>query len=313
MRRTRGNGGRDDVPGQLRIDWTAASDPSARKSDSPLPARDAPRPALTLPWDFKTAFPRPTDEAIDAGRILDEDTTPAAIRSIHAEHAREALATLHTLDTVLDARRRGVDPATGAPPRTVATRERLAKRLQTEPERLEHAFTVLMDVYEEAFGFEARDAFAKAIRAWHAGIEVVAESSIDTAITTPEPQTSQPDLLPKTFRRDEQSRRIPARLPVPKPLPVAIAARRFGQEVSGKPVRPGPHEVREITEQHADKLIELLDQIATAPNNGKTVLLETFQNGLASYAEDFGQPATDQLEAYVRRQASLDCASRRGR
>lgn len=313
MRRLRGSGGRDDVPGQLRIDWIAVSEPPTAYADSLLPAGDAPRPALTLPWDFKTTFPIPTEEAVDAGRILDEDTTPAAIRAIHEEHAREALATLNALDAVVDARRRGVDPATGAPPRTPAARERLAKRLHTEPERLEHAFTVLMDVYEEAFGYEARNAFAKAIRAWHAGIDVVAESSAGTAATPTKARPSQPDLLPQTFRRHDRSRRIPARLPVPKPLAVAIAAGRFGHEESGKPIRPGLHEVREITEQHADKLIELLDQIAAAPNSNKPALLESFQNGLAAYAEDFGQPATDQLEAYVRRQALLDCGSRRGR
>jgi hypothetical protein len=59
--------------------------------------------------------------------------------------------------------------------------------------------------------------------------------------------------------------------------------------------------------------MELLDQIAGARSNGKGDLLESFQNALTAYAEDFGQPATDQLEAYVRRQASLDCGSRRGR
>jgi hypothetical protein len=170
-----------------------------------------------------------------------------------------------------------------------------------------------MDVYEEAFGFEARDAFAKAIRAWHAGIEVVAESTARAVANVIEPPASEPESLPLALPRHDRPRRIPARLPVPRPLVAAIAAGRFGQEENGKPVRPGPHEVREITEQQAEKLIELLDQIAGAASNGNGALLESFQNALAAYAEDFGRPATDQLEAYVRKQASLDCGSRRGR
>ena len=75
-------------------------------------------------------------------------------------------------------------------------------------------------------------------------------------------------------------------------VPSAVAAGHFGQEEDGRAVRPGPHEVRAITEQHAEKLIDLLSNRDEA----------NFQNGLAKYAEDFGQRAADQLEAYARRQ-----------
>jgi hypothetical protein len=113
------------------------------------------------------------------------------------------------------------------------------------------------------------------------------------------------------------SRRIPARLPVPAPLPSAIAAGRFGQEENGKPVRPGAHEVREITRRQAEKLIDLLDSIGQASGScvpGEAIRLQdVFDSALAAYAEDFGQDATDQLEAYVRRQAGLDPTNRHER
>jgi hypothetical protein len=180
--------------------------------------------------------------------------------------------------------------------------------MESEPVRLERAFTVLMDVYEEVFGPEARDAFAKAIRARHAGIEVVAEESRPSESSKPS-QLFAASLSPATRR----TARIPARLPVPKPLPEAVAAGRFGQEENGKPVRPGPQEVRAITEQHAEKLIELLDALRSAPQSGRQSLIESFQADLIAYAEDFGAEAAQRLEAYVRRQAGLDPADRHQR
>lgn len=302
----RGSGG--DDASQLLIDWTQRTSATVNPSPSPPPAAAADTPVLRLRWDFKATFPHPTEEAIDAGRILDEDTTPDALRSIHQEHAREALATLRSLDAVLDARRRGVDPATGKPPRTPASRERLSQRLASEPERLAHAFTVLMDVYEEVFGAEARDAFAKAMRAWHAGIEVVAEVQRQS-----KPSERSALFAPEVMPRTKRPRSTPARLPVPRPLPEAVAAKRFGQEEDGKPVRPGPNEVRAITEQHAEKLIEMLDALRSAAAVQKPSLLESFQTGIQSYAEDFGPVAAERLESYVRRQASLDASDRRQR
>jgi hypothetical protein len=72
------------------------------------------------------------------------------------------------------------------------------------------------------------------------------------------------------------------------------------------------YEVCEITE-HDETLIACLDSTTCAPANSKNALLESFQSGIAAYADDFGQPAADQLEAYVKRQASLDMGSRRDR
>lgn len=301
----KGSGG--DDASQLLIDWTQRTSATVNPPPSPPLAAATDKPVLTLRWDFTATFPYPTEEAIDAGRILDEDLTPAALRSIHQEHAREALATLRSLDAVLDARRRGVDPATGNVPRTPATRERLAKRFATEPERLEHAFTVLMDVYEEVFGPEARDAFAKAVRGWHAGVDVVAEVQHPS-----KPSVRSALFATEVMPRTRPPRSIPARLPVPKPLPEAVAAKRFGEE-DGKPVRPGPNEVRAITEQHAEKLIEMLDAMRSAAAAQKPSLLASFQIGILSYAEDFGPVAAQRLESYVRRQSSLDASDRRQR
>ena len=113
---------------------------------------------------------------------------------------------------------------------------------------------------------EAGDAFGKAIRAWHNGIEV------------------------KTIKSRPTPSRISSRLPAPRPLPSAISAGNFGHDEHGNPIRPGPDEIRAITEHHAEKLIELLYV-------GKDI-----QPALAKYAEDFGERPAKQLEAYIRRQ-----------
>ena len=446
-------GGRGDVPGQLQIDWTA---PAGATDKTPAAALPASRPAgpspapliQRLPWDFKETFPQPTPEALEAGIVSDEDAEPENVRAIHDEHARELLAVLHDLDAVLDARRRGVDPATGRVPTTPAARERLQKLFANEPQRLERWWRTQMDTYESAFGAEAADAFDKAIRARHAGIAVEIEERPSLPAARPTAAAAQPaggtpstaavdapsikrqkrrshsrlpiaDPLPAAvaagrFGRDEhgpitpgltqvrtltenladtliellgglseveswlnspqcsdqarlyhekdrlmtqirgnlarygevfgteaagqleayvqrEARRIsptdarenllpgvpanarthgPKRtvaiLPVPKPLSEAVAAGRFGQDEQGRPIRPCPAEVRAITEQHAEKLIDLLDAIASAPSNGKDALLESFQNGIAAYAEDFGKHAAQQLEAYVRREVGRD-------
>ena len=308
---------RADDAGQLLIDWNPASSgvhaqtvasPSTLEpeqtsaSSSPAPAA-APPLVQRLPWDFEATFPEPTPQAIEAGLIEDEEID--TVRWIHLEHAKEALAVLHELDAVLDARLRGVDPATGKPPRTANTRERLRKFFQTEPTRLEQWYQTLMDTYEEAFGNEARQAFDKALRARHAGIPVVAEPARTPAeVPAPEPPKSRAraDNGRPTVR---ESRRIVARLPVPKPLPSAVTAGHFGQDERGRPIRPGTMEIRAITERHAEKLIDLLDSIASAPASAKDNLSSSFTAGIAAYAESFGQHAADQLDAYVRRQVQI--------
>jgi hypothetical protein len=74
------------------------------------------------------------------------------------------------------------------------------------------------------------------------------------------------------------------------------------------PIRPGPDEVRAITEEHAEKLIELLRAIPERIDSGndKHPLNNQLKSAIAAYAEDFGPQAARQLEAYARRQASLD-------
>ena len=301
--RSRGTGGKD--PNQLHIDWTASNAGPQSPTVPPQVSASIPPKAPTgiaddslpfdqhLPWDFKTTFPQPSPEAIEAGIVTDEDAEPENIRTIHEEHARELFAALHALDVMLDARRRGVDPATGTPPATTAGNERLRKLFDTEPARLERWWQTLLDTYETAFGAEAANAFGKAIRARHAGIEVIGQSTATAPVNTSAAVEATPDrLFAERVTRQDERRRIIARLPVPRPLPSAVAAGRFGQEDDGRPVRPGPNEVRAITEQHAEKLIDILGSRDDA----------NFRHGLARYAEDFGQEAADQLEAYARRQ-----------
>jgi hypothetical protein len=310
MRHTRKPGGRGDDAGQLQIEWFAPPIGGVGVGTSPLPA---PVPPLVqrLPWDFVTTFPQPTPEAIDAGIVSDEDNTPDNIRAIHEEHAREALTVLRDLDVVMDARRRGVDPRNNKAPLQQPAKERLRKFFETEPGRLERWFQNLIGVYQDAFGPDAADAFAKALRARHAGIVVASEPS-HAGVSEPAASPKSPPAL-FVDRESVRRKRISTKLPVPRPLPCAVAARHFGQHESGAPVRPVPYEVREITQQHADKLVELLDAIASAPATGKDAMQVQFAAGIAAYGEDFGQQAADQLEAYVRRQAGLDSGSRRGR
>ena len=136
-------------------------------------------PIQRLPWDFTTTFPKPTDAAIDAGVLDETDCEPENLKSLHESHAQQCLAMLAALDAVLDARRKGIDPATGKAPRTPAARARLQKYLGEAPGRLEHAFEVLIETYSNAFGEMAADAFKKAVQAWHTGISVEAERPLN--------------------------------------------------------------------------------------------------------------------------------------
>jgi len=305
-------------PNQFQFDWgeSKAEKPSAKsspavttspESSAAAPPTVAAAPLIQyLPWDFENSFPEPLPEAIKEG-VLEEDD-PDTVRWIHQEHAREGLAVLHELDIVMDARIRGVDPQTNKMPSRPQAKERLAKFFKTEPTRLENWFRSLMGPYEDAFGADAANAFEKAIRAWHAGIPVAAESSRPPVQIKSTRSNIAPPQLP-TARNP--SRSAVARLPGPKPLASAIAAGHFGKDDDGRPVRPGSHEVRAITERHAEKLIELLDSMASARGNAKDEFSASFTAGIAAYAEDFGPRAARQLEAYVCRQAGLD--STRGR
>jgi hypothetical protein len=266
---------------------------------------------LRLKWDFRDSFPEPTEQAIEAGLIQAEDCNPESIRCIHEEHAREMLAVLQELAVVRDAKMRRADPKTNKSPKGKEAKERLETFFETEPDRLERWYDNLLGVYADTFGQEAAEAFGKAVRAWHAGVEVVSESASADTTTTPAAteEASSAPVKAKPQRRPH-AERISTRLPVPRPLPSAIAAGHFGQEENGRPVRPGANEVRVITQRHADKLIELLDTLASAPLNAREDTKAKFAAGITLYAEDFGESAARQLEAYARRQAGMDVASR---
>jgi hypothetical protein len=105
------------------------------------------------------------------------------------------------------------------------------------------------------------------------------------------------------------TRRVTARLPVPRPLPEAVAAGHFGHDDDGLPIRPGALEVRVITERHAEKLVEMLASIDQASGTNPPEadrLRQALSAAIAAYAEDFGEQPARQLEAYARRQARLD-------
>jgi hypothetical protein len=263
-----------DDPNQLRIDWSSGEtvNSTAASAVGPAETRDVAPLVQRLPWDFRTSFPQPTDAAIDNGVLDETDLEPNNLKSLHENYASQCLSVLAARDKVMDARRKGVDPGTGQKPRTHASRERLRKYLAEEPARLDHTFNVLIDTYAEAFGQDTADAFKKAVIAWHAGIEV--------ALETNEPPTESPS-QPKHARRSSSC------LPVPKPLRSSVAAGVFGHDERGKPIRPSAAEVRSITENEAERMIEMDDK--------------EIQAAVLKYAEDFGPKAAVQLERYVRR------------
>ena len=131
---------RTTQPNQFLFDWSIS--PEARpalpdilpQGDSPLfsaialpqtsePPQSDPLPEpfafrnphlkQVLPWDFRTSFPEPMEEAILNGKLQPEDAEPENLASLHDEHARHGLALLHDLDAVMDARRLSVDPYNG--------------------------------------------------------------------------------------------------------------------------------------------------------------------------------------------------------
>jgi len=300
---------RRDDPNQTLINWSnpsaVAVAPAASIPDPVKLVAQAP-PVLIerLPWDFTTTFPQPTDETIDAGILMEDDCIPENIRSLHEEHTRDLLATLQELDVIMDARRRGVDSRTGKPPQTEKSREHLRHFHQVEPDRLERAFNTMLEVYEEAFGPEAAHAFNRSIRARHAGIPV--EIDKPTALRPDPPIAAQARAKPHPGS---------SCLPVPRPLPAAIKAGHFGSDDAGKPINPTPDEVRAITEQHAEKIVSLLDgrrqmeRSYTAPQCSDRArvgaeanrLKDQIRSEIERYAETFGGPAAAQLERYCQR------------
>jgi hypothetical protein len=144
--------------------------------------------------------------------------------------------------------------------------------------------------------------------------EVVAEKPA-TASTAPDPVRPVTVKTPRTKPRQStpattfREKRIVARLPVPRPLPTAVAAGRFGQDEEERPIRPDPDEVQAITENQAEKLIDMLDaakKVVSEKSPAADSLPGAFRTILDAYARDFGDRAAQQLEAYVRRQSSLE-------
>jgi hypothetical protein len=102
-------------------------------------------------------------------------------------------------------------------------------------------------------------------------------------------------------------------LPVPKPLSDAVGQGHFGEDEHG-PIRPTPAEIRAITENHAQKLGDLLlglEEIDRSLGDSqcsdrarlyheKDRLLSAYQSGIALYQEDFGVDAASRLDGYVR-------------
>ncbi len=309
-----------DHPAQLTIDWaTPAAEPKVA-AEVALPA-SSPVAGLVqrLPWDFATTYPPPLAYAIEAGVVSEEGAEPANVSSLHEELARQLLAVLAEGDAIRDARRRGIKPRTGA--RTAAQAGNEHKRLDEALARLERSWQSLIGAHEDAFGQAAADAFSKSLRARHAGIPVVAEAKSvrvdEEAIVSARPShdgtfdahptpDAKPD--PSTTHAD----RVIARLPVPRPLPQAIAQGRFGHDERG-PISPGPDEVRAITEAHADVLKALVADVAEAERRGLGAesiaqRSEQVKDAVGKYAEDFGDRAAAQLLAYARRQVALDKA-----
>jgi len=225
---------------QFLLDWSApAPQPTPEPMlPAPIPVPETPKASMpkptglvpVLPWDFRLSFPEVPDAAIEAGKLYEDDATPDNIKALHEEHAQHGLVILATLDALLDAKCRGVDPRNGRAPRTPKQREALETLFIEEPARLERSFNMLMDAYEDVFGAEAADAFGKAIRAWHAGLEVVAE---------------QPPSSP--------------------PLAASVQGGVFGVEEDGTPVDPEPEEVEAITEAVANELLEETDEQSRQP------------------------------------------------
>lgn len=255
---------RPDHPQQLTIDWNSSSPAPAAAVDGPqyvaVPSPDpvdAPAPSPPqhpsplverLRWDFDTCFPQPIDEAIDAGVLDASDRQPDNLRGLHEDFSRQCLAALDRLAVVHDARRRGVDPDSGQTLKSAAARKQLRRLLADELERAQRGYRILVETYENAFGTEAAAAFDRYLRARQAGIRVVAEDRPRSVGVLPFETT------PAGCRRGSA-------LPVPRPLPGRSATGIFGTDKNGRPVVPGPDEVRAITEAHAEKIFAHGDQV----------------------------------------------------
>jgi hypothetical protein len=130
------------------------------------------------------------------------------------------------------------------------------------------------------------------------------------------PKAPEDSLFPEV--KPKRKRTGPARLPVPQPLQEAVEKGNFGYDPdTDDPIKPGPREVRAITENHAERMIELLDRLKTIRDRTpeafrqRDLLDGEYKSKLAMYAEDFGEEAAARLDSYVRHQADKDIQRRR--
>jgi len=267
-------------PNQLSFDWNASSltRPEAKPNPIELPAELPTKPecpnletgqqnpslVVVLPWDFRTSFPLPTEDAVLNGRLHPTDVEPENLASLHEALAGQLLVLLRQIDAVTEAQRLGIDPGTGRAPRTAKRRGELEKLFEREPLRLRQELNALFDGYLEVFGLDATDVFRKAVDAWHAGVQVVGEAP-----------------------------------PIATALPTSIDAGVFGVEEDGTSVTPGNIEVTAITEWIAQDLLQ------SRNDSERQELLKT-------YAQDFGQPAAEELDRWSRLISVADetCAGR---
>lgn len=334
---TRRGGGRRGRPDarQLPIAWaapaagpaaapatTAAAEPTTAhvadeaRAINPAAAAEGPKPDAVaspiverLPWDFATTFPPPLPDAIDAGVIDAADADGENLSALHADYAGQMAAALREADRAADAARAGKGVAATAKP---------------GPGRRPW-FDVLAETYAAAFGGDAAAAFARAVRARHAGIEVVAdgrhrnrvEASSPAVAAGPTPAITVEATTPRVAGRVRKRAR-PRRsveddayidaddgVPVPRPLPAAVAAGKFGYDEHGRPVDPGPDEVWAISEAQAERLAGLLGDRDAAHRRRKMMEFARLDGQLraatADYAEDFGDAAAERLLAFARR------------
>jgi hypothetical protein len=200
-----------------------------------------------------------------------------------------------------------------------------------DPGRLQRWYESLLRAYRDWLGDEAADAFDKAVKAWPPRIEVVFENGLiatisglrsDPPCSKPTTVLVQPVQSPDTsvsafITEDSTIPLLPApresvanealgvvaRLPVPRPLPEAVATGQFGMSENGRPINPSPAERHEITAKHAEALIDLIVQAQRADSTHRQQLKVQYLSGIAAYSSSFGQRAAAQLDAYVRRQA----------
>jgi hypothetical protein len=109
-------------------------------------------------------------------------------------------------------------------------------------------------------------------------------------------------------------------VPVPRPLPEAVAKGVFGIDDDDEPVDPSPDEVFAITVFHRERLTDLLESVRhvkellavpNCPNRAdllrqKERLSSQAQSIVGLYAEDFGEVAAQHFECWAARHMEIE-------